>query len=195
MRQSFLPVHHAKLPISRNDENWKAEQEKQRKEQAMANTTGLRVLAAVSAAVPVHLMKRHLLFILEKLASLMDDNRAEMLAREHGIRQKRDDGGIGKTMAAFVRRADEGTLSRLLVESGISLASSRSNAATVLGDAVAAYKVDAGAIALKVKQEFAAKKTSKKVAQPTAKAGKRSAEQNSAKRGRALPPILFLPRI
>src|ERR1700723_2605421 len=106
MRQSLLPVHHAKLPISRNDENWKAEQEKQRKEQAMANTTGLRVLAAVSAAVPVHLMKRHLLFILEKLASLMDDNRAEMLAREHGIRQKRDDGGIGKTMAAFVRRAD-----------------------------------------------------------------------------------------
>jgi ParB family chromosome partitioning protein len=168
MRQSLLPVHHAKLPISRNDENWKAEQEKQRKEQAMANTTGLRVLAAVSAAVPVHLMKRHLLFILEKLASLMDDNRAEMLAREHGIRQKRDDGGIGKTMAAFVRRADEGTLSRLLVESGISLASSRSNAATVLGDAAAAYKVDAGAIALKVKQEFAAKEKAKKEAKPKA---------------------------
>jgi ParB family chromosome partitioning protein len=25
----------------------------------------------------------------------MDENRVEMLARQHGIRQKRDDGGIG----------------------------------------------------------------------------------------------------
>jgi hypothetical protein len=32
------------------------------------------------------------------------------------IRQKRDDGGVKKTLTAFVRRADEGTLSRLLVE-------------------------------------------------------------------------------
>jgi len=38
------------------------------------------------------------------------------MARQHGIRQKRDDGGIGKTLAAFVRRADEGMLSRLVVE-------------------------------------------------------------------------------
>ena len=108
------PVHHPKQPSSRNDEKRKAEQEKQRKEQAIANTTGLRVLAAVSAAVPVRLMKRDLLFILEKLVSVMDENRVEMLARHHGIRQKRDDGGTGKTLAAFVRRADEETLSQLL---------------------------------------------------------------------------------
>jgi len=88
------PVHHPKQPTSRNDEKCKAEQQKQRKEQAIANTTGLRVLAAVSAAVPVRLMKRDLLFILEKLVSVMDENRVEMLARHHGIRQKRDDGGI-----------------------------------------------------------------------------------------------------
>jgi ParB family transcriptional regulator, chromosome partitioning protein len=56
-------------------------------------------------------LKRDLLFILEKLVSVMDENRVEMLARQHGIRQKRDDGGIGKTLTAFVRRADEGTLS------------------------------------------------------------------------------------
>ena len=61
------PVHHPKQSTSRNDERWKAEQDKQRKEQAIANTTGLRVLAAVSAAVPVRLLKRDLLFILEKL--------------------------------------------------------------------------------------------------------------------------------
>jgi ParB family chromosome partitioning protein len=99
----------------KNDEKWKAEQEKQRKEQAIANTTGLRVLSAVSAAVPVRLMKRDLLFILEKLVSVMDENRVEMLARQHGIRQKRDDGGVGKTLTAFIRRADESTLSRLVV--------------------------------------------------------------------------------
>lgn len=39
-------------------------------------------------------------------------------------------------------RADEGTLSRLLVESSILLASSRGNPTTVLKDAATAYKVD-----------------------------------------------------
>jgi hypothetical protein len=35
-------------------------------------------------------------------------------AVQHGIRQKRDDGGIAKTLAAFIRRADEssGTASK-----------------------------------------------------------------------------------
>ena len=103
--QSVLPpIHHPKQSTSRNDEKWKAEQDKQRKEQAIASTTGLRVLAAVSAAVPARLLKRDLLFILEKLVNVMDENRVEMLARQHGIRQKRDDGGIGKTLTAFVLR-------------------------------------------------------------------------------------------
>jgi transcriptional regulator len=66
------PIHHPKQKTSREDEKAKAEQEKQRKEQAIANATGLRVLSAVSAAVPVRLMKRDLLFILEKLVALMD---------------------------------------------------------------------------------------------------------------------------
>jgi ParB family chromosome partitioning protein len=74
------PVHRPKQPTRRNEEKWKAEQDKQRKEQAIANTTGLRVLAAVSAAVPVRLLKRDLLFILEMLVSVMDENRVEVLA-------------------------------------------------------------------------------------------------------------------
>ena len=151
------PVHHPKQPTSRNDEKWKAEQDKQRKEQAVANTTGLRVLAAVSAAVPVRLLKRDLLFVIEKLVSVMDENRVAMLARQHGIRQKRDDGGVSKALTAFVRRADEGTLSRLLVEASILLAVSHGNPTTVLKDAASAYKVDTEAIAAKVRQEFAAK--------------------------------------
>jgi hypothetical protein len=169
------PVHHPKQPTSRADEKWKAEQDKQRKEQAIANTTGLRVLAAVSAAVPVRLMKRDLLFILEKLVSVMDEHRVEMLARQHGIRQKRDDGGIGKTLTAFVRRADEGTLSRLLVEASILLAASRGNPTAILKEAATAYKVDTEAITAKVRQEFAAKEKIKKVPRPAAKTAKTEA--------------------
>ena len=169
------PVHHPKQSTGRNDEKWKAQQDKQRKEQAIANTTGLRVLAAVSAAVPVRLMKRDLLFILEKLVSAMDENRVEMLARQHGVRQKRDDGGLSKAVAAYIRRSDEGTLSRLLVETSILLAASRSNPATVLRDAASAYKVDTEAITLKVKQESATKEKAKKAAQPTAKTAKKAA--------------------
>ena len=169
------PVHHPKQPISRNDEKWKAEQEKQRREQAIANTTGLRVLAAVSAAVPVRLVKRDLLFMLEKLVSVMEENRVEMLARQHGIRQKRDDGGVRKTFGAFLRRADEGTLSPLLVESSILIAASRGNPATVLKEAATAYKVDTDAIAAKVRQEFAAKEKAKTLVQPATKAAKKVA--------------------
>jgi ParB family transcriptional regulator, chromosome partitioning protein len=129
----------------------------------------------VGAAVPVRLMKRDLLFVIEKLVSLMEEPRLEMLARQHGIRQKRDDGGIGKTLAAYIRRADEGTLSRLLVETSILLAASRSNPATILRDGASMYKVDTDAITLKVKQEFAAKEKAQKATQPTAKAGKKAA--------------------
>jgi ParB family chromosome partitioning protein len=169
------PIHHPKAQTNRDDAKWKAEQEKERKELAIANTTGVRVLAAVGAAVPVRLMKRDLFFVIEKLAGLMDEHRLEMLARQHGIRQKRDDGGIGKTLAAYIRRADEGTLSRLLVETSILLAASRSNTATVLRDAASTYKVDTDAIALKVKQEFATKEKTKKTAQPAAKSAKKAA--------------------
>jgi ParB family chromosome partitioning protein len=169
------PVHHPKPQKAADDVKRKTEQEKQHKEQAIANTTGLRVLAAVSAAVPVRLMKRDLLFILEKLVSLMDERRIEALARQHGIRQKRDDGGIAKTFSAFLRRTDEGTLSRLLVEATIMLAAARTNPASVLRDAASTYKVDTAAIAIKVKQEFAAKGRPKKAAKESGKAVKKAA--------------------
>jgi ParB family transcriptional regulator, chromosome partitioning protein len=168
-------VHHPKQPASRNDDKWRAEQEKRRKEEAVANATGLRVLAAVSAAVPVRLMKRDLLFILEKLVSLMDERRVETLARQHGIRQKRDDGGTAKAFAVFLRHADEGTLSRLMVETAILLAASKANPATVLRDAASTYKVDTEAIALNVKQEFAAKERAKSASTQTAKPPKKVA--------------------
>lgn len=77
--------------------------------------------------------------------------------------------GTFKVFAAYLRRADEGRFSRLLVETSILLAASRTNAATVLRDAASTYKVDTDAIALKVKQEFAAKEKPKKTSQPTKK--------------------------
>ena len=83
--------------------------------------------------------------------------------------------GTFKTLAAYIRRADEGTLSRLLVETSILLAASRSNPATILQDAASMYKVDTDAITLKVKQEFAAKEKAKKTPPSTAKAAKKAA--------------------
>jgi ParB family chromosome partitioning protein len=120
----------------------------------------------------VRLLKRDLFFVLDKLVTVLDESRIETLARQHGIRQKRDEGGIGKTLLAFIRRADEGTLFRLTVEATILLASSRQNGTTVLKDAAALYKVDTEAIGQKVKKEFAAKAKAKKEPQPVAKAKK-----------------------
>jgi ParB family chromosome partitioning protein len=163
------PVHHPKQQSSHDDEKWKAEQEKQRREQAIANTTGLRILSAVGAAVPVRLLKRDLLFLIERLVTVLDESRIETLARQHGIRQKRDDGGIIKTLTAYLRRADEGTLSRMLVEATVLLAASRQNGTNVLRDAATLYKVDTEGIASKVKQEFAAKARAKKETKPAPK--------------------------
>ena len=92
------------------------------------------------------------------------------MARQHGIRKDRVTDAIGKLFAAFVRRADEGYALTPLVEATILLAAARTNPAVVLRDAAATYKVDTDAIALKVKQEFAAKETAKKLGKPTSPA-------------------------
>lgn len=157
--EATCPVHHPKQRPRRvaDDAKWKAEQEKQRKEQAIANTTGIRLLAAISAAVPVRLMKRDLLFVVERLASLLDENRLAIVARQHGIKKAKDSDSVAKLFAAYLRRAEESALGRLLVEITILFAASRQNAAQVLRDAATVYKVDADAISLKVREEFATK--------------------------------------
>jgi ParB family transcriptional regulator, chromosome partitioning protein len=164
---SACPIHHPAKEPSRDDGKWKAEQEQRRKQEAIANTTGIRVLSAIGAAVPVRLLKRDLQFLLNQIAPLLDEWRLQTLARQHGIRKDRETDAIGKLFAAFVRRSDEGTLSRLLVESIVLLAAARTNPSVVLREAAATYKVDTDAIALKVKQEFAAKEKAKKSGKPT----------------------------
>jgi hypothetical protein len=83
--------------------------------------------------------------------------------------------GTFKTFGAFLRRADEGMLSRLLMESSILLAALRGNPASILKDAASAYKVDSDAIAAKVRQEFAAKEKAKKTPQPATRVAKKVA--------------------
>ena len=62
-----------------------------------------------------------------------------------------------------------------MIETTILYMSTRHNPAQVLNEAAALYKVDTDAIALKVKQEFAAKEKAKKAAQPAAKVAKKAA--------------------
>ncbi len=163
----------------------KAEQEKRRREEAIAQTTGLRVLKAIGEAVPVRLMKRDLLFAAGKLTALLDERRLAFLIRHHGIGKPNDHEAPAKLLATFLPKAEESNLGRILVEAVI-LLSMRNDAETakVLRDAAQAYKVDTDAIAAKVKQEFAVKekaKTAKKAAlKPPVKSQPKTAKKSAA---------------
>ena len=85
-----------------------------------------------------------------------------------------------KLLTAFVRKADESALGKLIVETVILLsARTQSDGGKVLRAAAQVYKVDTDAIALKVKQEFAAKEkakgTHKAAPETAAKAAKKAA--------------------
>ncbi len=178
------PVHHPKKKQQRQrvqaDAAEKAAQEKQRREEAIANTTGIRVLAAIADAVPVRLMKRDLLFVVERLAGLVEERRLEIIAKQHGIKREKDNDSIAKLFDAYLRRAEESVLGSVLVELTVLLAVARQQTTQVLNEAAALYKVDTDAIAAKVKQEFAAKdkaKAEKKSApKPPAKSHSKSAK-------------------
>jgi ParB family chromosome partitioning protein len=163
------PIHHAKKPEQRpaDDAKWKADQEKRRQEEAIANATGMRTLSAIVAAVPVRLMKRDLLFVAEKLAALLDQPRLEIAARQCGIKKSKDTDSVDKPILAFLRRADEGTVGRLLVQITILLAASRRDSAQTLSHAAEVYKVDVEAVRQKVRQEFTAKQKAKQQKKPT----------------------------
>ncbi|PSH05199.1 MAG: hypothetical protein CXZ00_03330 [Acidobacteria bacterium] len=127
----------------------------------------------------MRLTKRDLLFVAERLASLLDENRVAVLARQHGIKSAKESESSAKLFPAFLRRSEESTLGRIVVESIILLAASRGNASQVLREAATAYKVDTEAIAAKVKQEFTAKEKTKEAkkatAKPNGKANKKAA--------------------
>jgi len=165
------PIHHPRQQHQRSgaDASFKAEQEKRHREEALAQATGIRSLAAIVAAVPVRLMKRDLLFVIERLAAMLDERRLEIVARQRGIKKAKDSDSIQKLFAAYLHHAEEGTLGGLLVEIAILHSATRQNAAQVLRDAATVYKVDLDAIGQKVKQEFAAKAKAKLTNKPAEK--------------------------
>jgi ParB family chromosome partitioning protein len=157
------PIHHARKQRTTADAVIKAEQEKRRREEAMAQATGLRVLKAIGDAVPVRLMKRDLLFVVERLAAVLDERRLAIILRQHGIGKPTSAADAPtKLLASFLRKSDEGTLGRLLVEVAIlQTAHSPNDSGKALREAADYYKVDVAAITAKVKQEFTAKEKTK----------------------------------
>ncbi|MBB5064983.1 ParB/RepB/Spo0J family partition protein [Granulicella mallensis] len=151
------PIHHPKKQQSNVDASYKVRQEKERREQAISHATGVRTLAAIAAAVPVRMMKRDLFFVAERLAGILGDSHLTALARHHGIKSTKANESISKLFTAYLRQVEESKLGSVVIELTILLAAARGNSATVLRDAAVVYKVNTDAIALKVKQEFAAK--------------------------------------
>jgi ParB family transcriptional regulator, chromosome partitioning protein len=177
------PVHHSKKQNQRNhaDAAFKAEQEKRRREEAIAQTTGMRVLKAIGDAVPVRLMKRDLVFLAERLTATLDERRLSVLIRQHGIGKPKDDAAPAKLLAAFLPKAEESKLGRILVETAILLSMhNQTDAAKILRDAAHAYKVDVDAISATVKHEFAAKEKSKTVKKSVPKSASKPAKKTAA---------------
>jgi ParB family transcriptional regulator, chromosome partitioning protein len=174
------PIHHPKKQPSRADTAFKAEQEKRRREEAIANATGLRVLSAIVAAVPVRLMKLDLLFLAERILPMVDDRRLEVVTRNHGIRKAKDGDSIAKLLSAYLRKAEEGELGRLLVEMVILHSAQTHGGGKTLQEAATVYKVDTNAIAAKVKQEFAAKEKAQAAKKAVATAKPKPAKKAKA---------------
>jgi ParB family chromosome partitioning protein len=68
----------------------------------------------------------------------------------------------------------------VLVQLSLVLAASRQNGANILRDAATLYKVDADAIALKVKQEFVAKEKAQAAKKAVAKSQSKAAKKAKA---------------
>jgi ParB family chromosome partitioning protein len=176
---SECPIHQARKSKPAADRAIKAEQAKRRRDEAIAQVTGLRVLSAITEAVPVRLMKRDLLFLAERLSAVLDERRLAVILRNRKLGKPKAAGDTpAKLLSVFFRKADESTLGRLLIELAVLQAASASDPSKALREAAEFYKVDVGAITARVKQEFATKDKSKapKIApgrKPTAKGTKK----------------------
>ena len=154
------PVHHPKKRPSHNTDEakWKGEQEKQRKEHAIANATGIRVLEAITRSRTGAVEDARPAVCRGAAGVIAGRNRLAVVARQHGIKKAKDSDSIAKLFAAYLRRAEESALGGLLVEITVLHAETRQNATQVLREAATARKAGIDASALKVKQEFSAKK-------------------------------------
>jgi len=148
--QADCPIHHPKKQPTKADASFKAEQDKNRRDEVLANATGIRVLQAIAAAVPARLMKHDLLFIAKQMLPLLDEKRVEMVARNRGIKPKECE-SVVKLLTVFLRKAEEGLIGGLIVETVLLLsARTQNDGGKVLRATAQAYTVDTDAIALKV---------------------------------------------
>jgi len=94
----------------------------------------------------------------------------EMAARNRSIKPK-DDESVAKLLTAFVRKADEGTIGKLIIEAVILLSAKiQADGGKTLRAAAQVYGIDTDAMALKVKQEFVAKAKARTAAKSEPKA-------------------------
>jgi ParB family chromosome partitioning protein len=124
-------------------------------------------------------MKRDLLFIVERLAAMLDERRLAIVLRQHSIAKAKNPADTpAKLLAAFIRNAEESVLGRLLVEVVIlHSAGSVNDSGKLLKEAAEFYKVDVNTITAKVKQEFAAKDKAKTAKSVTPKPAKKIAKK------------------
>ena len=156
------PVHHPKKQGNAGDAKWKAEQERQRKQEAIARSTGLRVLGAIGDAVPVRLLKRELLFIALQMTAKLDLQCMEVLAKLHHLTAQKDKEPLSKTVVAFLRRSGESMLGRLLVEMAVLLSADSAQAGSkVLAEAAKEYSINVDEIGTAVSKEFAEREKAK----------------------------------
>jgi ParB family chromosome partitioning protein len=92
-----------------------------------------------------------------------------MITRNQGIKANQGESAV-KLLSAFVRKADEGTIGKLIVEAVILLsARTQREGGKTLRAAAQVYGVDTEAIALRVKREFAAKDKARNTSKPEPK--------------------------
>jgi ParB family transcriptional regulator, chromosome partitioning protein len=101
---------------------------------------------------------------------LLDDKRLEIVARNRGLRAK-EGASAAKLLTAFLRKAEEGVIGKLIIEAVIQLSvRTQLDGGKVLRAAAQVYEVDPDAIALKVKQEFAVTAKAKEEKKPNPQA-------------------------
>jgi ParB family chromosome partitioning protein len=113
-------------------------------------------------------MKRDLLFLAERIITMIDHSKQSILIRENGMGKPKQGESPTKLIAAFLPKAEENRLGRILVEAALLLTiRSPVDAERIFREAARVYRIDVDTIATKVKQEFAANqrvKTDKKIA-------------------------------
>jgi ParB family chromosome partitioning protein len=112
---------------------------------------------------------------------MLDERKLAVLIRQHGMGKPKDREAPAKLLAAFLPKAEESKLGRILVESVILLSMhNQADAAKILCDAAHAYKVDVDAISTQVKQKSVAKEKAKASRKATPKSAPKPAKKAAA---------------